>query len=213
MIRWTLKKKGQAVELTFRERRRFWTKELLLALSIATLAHVIPLAIFKIDLGMLKDPDPLSSVTLLPSSPPGSVLISEKETLQKIHMPFLEIRRPTPSPSAIGALSPETIAYRAPILTKKTFYAKPHLSRDLTLKEAGLPTPHIVAYEPIHASLLFEADPATGIIYFYEWKERSGSITLDKDIESYIKKLILDIPRKNLARGEIDLQFVEEPSS
>lgn len=213
MIRWTLKKKGKAVELTFRERRRFWTKELLLALCIASLAHLIPLVIFKIDLGMLKDPEPPSIVTLLPSSPPGSVLISEKEVLQKIHMPFLEIRRPAPSSVHQSTPSPETVAYRAPILTKKTFYAKPHLSRELAVRKAGMPAPHIVAYEPMRASLSIEADPATGIIYFYEWKERSGSPALDKEIESYVKKLILDIPQKSLAKGEIDLQFVEVPSS
>lgn len=213
MIRWTLKKKGKAVELTFKERRRFWTKELLLALLIASLAHVIPLVIFKIDLGMLKDPEPLSAVTLLPSSTPGSVLISEKEAIQNIPMPFHEIRRPAPLSLTQKHPLAETVAYRAPILTKKSFYAKPHLSRELLVKNAGIPAPQIVAYEPIHASLLIEADPTTGIIYFYEWKERSGSAALDKEIENYIKKIVLDVPRKSLARGEIDLQFVEDPSS
>lgn len=213
MIRWTLKKKGKAVELTFKERRRFWTKELLMALLIASLAHVIPLVIFKIDLGMLKDPEPLSTVTLLPSSTPGSVLISEKETVKKIQMPFLEIRRPAPLSLTSNEPLTETVAYRAPILTKKSFYAKPHLSRELIVKAAGVPAPQIVAYEPFHASLFFEADPTTGIIYFYEWKERSGSAALDKEIENYIKNIVLDFPRKSLARGEIDLQFVEAPSS
>jgi hypothetical protein len=213
MIRWTLKKKGNTVALTFRERRRFWTRELLLALLIASLAHVIPLVVFKIDLGMLKDPEPPSTVTLLPSTNPGSVLISEKEAHQKIEMPFLEIRRTEPIAFVPTGLPQESVTYRAPILIKKSFQATPYLSRGISIKNKELSPLQVIAYEPLHASLFFEADPATGIIFFYEWKERSGNAALDKEIETYLKKLTLHIPGKSLARGEIDLQFLEASSS
>lgn len=213
MIRWSLKKKGRAVALTFRERRRFWTRELLLALLIASLAHLIPLVVFKIDLGMLKDPEPLAAVTLLPSTAPGSVLISEKEAHRKIEMPYLEIRRPEPFLTTQTTFSHETVAYRAPILLKKSFRATPYLSRGISIKNQELPPLQVIAYEPLRASLVFEADPTTGIIYFYEWKERSGNSALDKEIETYLKQLTLHIPDQGLVRGEIDLQFLEAASS
>lgn len=213
MIRWSLEKKGREVALTFRERRRFWTRELLFALLIASLAHLIPLVVFKIDLGMLKDPEPLSAVTLLPSTNPGSVLISEKEARPKIDMPFLEIRRPEPISFVQTGFLRENVAYRAPILIKKSFQATPYLSRGLSIKKAPPTALQVIAYEPLRASLFIEADPATGTIYFYEWKERSGNAALDKDIETYLKKLTLHVPGKGLARGEIDLQFLEAPSS
>lgn len=214
MLTWTRTKPDQALTLTFRERSRFFTRELFFAFTIAFCLHLFFGILFKIELGMLKDPEQPAPATVI-ASPSGAHMIAEQEPIRKNPLPFLETARPTTPTLRPSPYIQEKAAFTVHALKKLTFHAAPYFSKGVTLKTAPPETLSIETFEPFHAALNFEADPRSGVIYYLSWQEKTGNTEWDKKIESYVKSLRLSIPPSTSPYGEINIQFmpVEEKAS
>lgn len=205
MLKWERKKK--TLTLSYKEKKRFFTKTLLLTLGIALGFHLAFLFLFSIDLGMLKDPvepPPLSVTATLP----GLQAYSEKEVSVPLQLSYLEENRKQSPEVPFYFSYIEEVPFRAAPMTKRTWKSSIDISRGIAMKQQAAPPLEISSYDPPHGSLLFEADASTGKIYYYVWKESTGISGLDTKIEEYVKGLTLEFPSEvPIAQGDIEVWF------
>ncbi len=205
MLKWERKKKN--LTLAYKEKRRFLTKSLLLALSCAFLFHVAFFMLFHIDLGMLKDPVELPPLTVT-SSLPTIQAYSEKETPVPVKLPYLEVARiETPEVPHFFSYNEEA-SFRASPMVQKTWKGDLFLTRGFKFKNPNIHSIEFTDFEAPSAALVFEAEGETGKIYFFSWKKSSGNTNLDKKIEELIKTVVVELPSgMPIAQGEIEVRF------
>jgi hypothetical protein len=205
MLKWERKKKN--LTLAYKEKKRFLTRSLFLALTCALLFHVAFFMLFHIDLGMLKDPVELPPLTVT-SSLPAIQAYSEKETPAPIKLAFLETPRPeTPEIPHYFSYNEEA-SFRASPMVQKKWTSALFLTRGFKLKNSLNSSLEFTDFEAPSGSLLFEADGETGKIYFFSWKKSTGNPNLDKKIEELLKTLTVELPSgMPIAQGEIEVRF------
>lgn len=207
MLKWERKKK--TLTLSYKEKRRFFTKTLLLTLGIALSFHLAFLFLFKIDLGMLKEPMELPPLTVS-TSLPSIQAYSEKEIPQPLRLSYLEEKRQTVPEIPFYFSYTEEVPFRAAPMTKKRRSSRVDISRGIKIKNLEIPALEVATYDPPYGSLFFEADAATGKIYYYSWKESTGIPSLDSKIEELVKGLSLEFPSEvPLAQGDIEVRFYD----
>lgn len=205
MLKWERKKKN--LTLAYMEKKRFLTKTLVLALSLAFLFHAAFFLLFHIDLGMLKDPVELPPLNVT-SSMPAIHAYAEKKAPDSAIPVYLETpRQKTPEIPPYYSYKEEA-SFRASPMVQKLWKSTLALHRGFKLKNPPIAAVEITDFEAPYGSLLFEADRETGKIYFFSWKKSTGNSNLDKKIEELVKNLVVELPAgMPMAQGEIEVRF------
>lgn len=194
--------------------KSFWSKELQISLAIALLLHLTAVVLFPIDWGSwIKSLNKIGPIQVTTESPmtitaldhphipqyPKELFAYERME-QKIHLVPISFETPNTSIEKSSYYESYALPEEAP--TKATL----KISKGFPIKTA--PHDSLTSKHPCKAVLDFQALTETGALFWLKWKETTGDVALDRQIEKYLHNLRLNIDSKEfVVQGLIEMEF------
>lgn len=211
----TLNRERGTYTFTFKKRASYFTKDFLLALSIALLLHLMAIIFFRIDVGtLLKIYPELGNLSVLAAPKDSGSLSLLSDTSQEAfgkEFSFQISRKEAPtslpphfenqtlSPFHTVELPEEELPQELPpFYASLQLYPFPYASKPTFLKSSTA----------TRAKVEFIADTKNEELIWLKLIESTGDSRLDKKIQAYLRELPLQISSKELfVRGTAIFEF------